>query len=308
MEKDKNGRKKYDEKKTNNKLTIVLIVIIIALVFTLGYLIGTKKEVIKENNEKIEEKAIDKETKEESKRKDEEAEEKDKEQEKESKEEKIPEFEDGIPYYPCSGSYFPFEEKNITINDLDNSMKIGMLITFLSSKKYNAIDADFNTEGYKRIAEVTEDDAKKYFADTSFFNKISSIKAVESGFYSIKKVNGKYYLILTIGGCEGPTSDRDGAYVNLVNTRREGKYVVKTYSYYTQIVNLDKDPIEENDNTYFYSDYYKDSKHKILLAKDIYKKEQFEQYKNKLNTYDLYYDISNNNIRFEKMVYHENKN
>ena len=284
MEKDERNDNKQ------SKIVIILVSIIIILVFIIGILLGTKINYKQTTNNNI----VNKKSEKQRKHKKEEIKDN-------KKEDEIPEFDSGIPMGYCSGILFPFEEKDIYLKDLDDKTKINMLIAFLSSKEYKPIDEGFDNDSFKRITEVTKEDAKKYFANVDFFDKIGKVEGTGASFYQIIKRNNKYYLALELGGCEGP--GKGGEDIALTKTKRDNQYVIKTYKYYYIEYNLDKDPLSENGSEYYYFNLYKDKNHKELLAKNLYNIEEIKSYYDKMNTYDIYYDISNGNIRFEKMIF-----
>lgn len=295
-----------EEKNKNNTLIIVLVLVIIVLVFIIGFMLGTRKvnDSNDSGNTQVEEK---KEKKKETK---EEENEKEKVNEKEDNADNtdntslsnIDEISSGIPKKTCGGYNFPFKEKDVYLKDLSSELKLSMLTEFLANTDYKEIDSDFNNQGIKKLREFTEKDVEKYFEDTNFLGNLKD-KLELSGFNGLSKIDGKYYLVMTIGGCEGPQTE--GESITLVDSKKEGNILVLTYRYYSYVLPEDTKQINEGNNAYFTYDYYKDSKKSKVLAKGLYKDEQLESYYDQMNTYDFYYDVSDGNMRFVKMIFNQ---
>ena len=301
MENDNNINNNETNNNNNSKKTgliILIIAIIVVLAFAVVFFVMTKQ-----NNKDLK---TEPKTEEKEETKDEEVTPKEEEKEEEIQVD-IDKLGNGIPYGLCGGIGFPFEGRDIYLKDLSDSVKLDMLMKFLSEEEFEEIDKDF-VDNVKKIRKFTEKDAKRYFEDTSFMKKIGKVQDGIYSLYDIDIINKEYYLVIHPKGCEGPMKVSEA--IILVNNKREGNYVIKTYRYLYGKVNLDKGFYvdEETNTSYAYYDYYKDRNAQELLLSDVYKQDQLTPYIEKLDTYDLYYDVSKGNDRFVKMVYHKNNN
>ena len=275
---------------SQTRLIVVLVSIIVILVFVIGIFIGARLGEKQPPNNNTSNKEVNK--KEKSKPKG------------TKKEEKISVSDDvsgGIPRLSCFGTSFPFDEKDIYLDDLSDNIKLDMLIEFLKNTEYEEIDKEFKDNSVRKLREFTEEDVKKWFEDTSFLKALKN--KLDIDLTDIILEDNKYYLVQTIGGCEGAAPE-DEVFI-LINSKVEGTKLIRTYRYYSMILPKDTKEVTEGEYAYFTYDYYKDSNHKELIAKGLYKEEQLEPYYDKMNTYDVYYDISNGNMRFEKMIFNE---
>ena len=290
-----------------NRIIIVLVVIIIALMFAIGILIGQRLNDVP-NNENPNKIVNGKETEEkEDEKVEEKAEEKEDSKEKiEDKYEDLPansrylENVPGIPRYLCGGVMFQFNKKDVYLKDLTDNEKLNLLLTAY----YSQITVIGNPD-YKPLI-LGDEDIKKYFEDTSFLDDIkknglnsgdanNSYTVAEPIFIEFK--NNKLYVSEYATGCEGPGND--GYDVILVNAKKNSKELIMTYKVYYKKNLFD----EKTDN--FTNEIYinkNDTKPKYRdVAYDKFAELDYTDF----DSYTMHFDITNNNIRFEKMIYNE---
>jgi len=300
---EKNNEKEFKQ----TRLIIVLVAIIIVLIFAIGLLVGQRLNDIpnKENPNKIvNEKEIEEK---EDEKVEEKAEEKDDSKEKiEDKYETIPtnssylDYVPGIPRYLCGGVMFPLNKKDVYLKDLSDNDKLNLLIT--------AYESEITVEGnpdYKPLI-LDDEDIKKYFEDTSFLDDIkkngldsgkanNSYQVAEPIFIEFK--NNKIYVSEYATGCEGP--GHDGYSVKLVNVKKNSKELIMTYKAY-YIKNIYD---EKTDN--FTNEIYINKNDTKPKYRDVDYDEFAELDYTDFDSYTMHFDITNNNIRFEKMIYNE---
>ena len=202
-----------------------------------------------------------------------------------------------IPRHLCGGVFFPFDKKNITVKDLSDSNKINMVL----SHNYDFISTDTDDD-FRELA-LKEDEFKKYFEDTSFLNGIKEGKldTADAGGYKILdpiKIEYKdnaFYLSKYATGCEGPGNA--GGEIEYKTAYKTGDELKITVYYYYK----DYDIKEEDGETEFTALYYRDS----TKSKEAIDEDGYVEY-TLLDTYDLYFDLSNDNFRFTKMDYNKN--
>ena len=193
---------------------------------------------------------------------------------------------------------FPLNKKDIYLKDLSDNDKLNLLIS--------GYDKDIKVEGnpdYKPLV-LTDEDIEKYFADTSFLNDIkkngldsgksgTKYEVAEPIFIEFK--NNKLYLSKYPTGCEGPGND--GYQTMLVNAKKNSKELVMSYKVFYLKTLFD----EKTDN--FTNEIYiskNDSKPKYKdIDRDKFSKLDLSEF----DSYDMYFDITNGNIRFVKMIY-----
>ena len=291
---EKNNEKEFKQ----TRLIIVLIAIIIVLIFAIGLLVGQRLNDIpnKENPNRIVNEDDNKDKTEEKKE----------EEPEEDKYENIPtnssylENVPGIPHYLCGGVMFNFNKKDVYLKDLSDNDKLNLLLTAYESEITVVGNPD-----YKPLI-LDDEDIKKYFEDTSFLDDIkkngldsgkanNSYQVAEPIFIEFK--NNKLYVSEYATGCEGPGND--GYDVILVNAKKNSKELIMTYKVYYKKNIFD----EKTDN--FTNEIYinkNDSKPKYRdVAYDQFAELDYTDF----DSYTMHFDITNNNIRFEKMIYNE---
>ena len=200
--------------------------------------------------------------------------------------------------YACGGVNYSFSKKTVTVDEISPKEKLAMLATVLSEL--------INTENITAGEDIELDIdiyelAQKYFDITPEMEKQME-EGFENGFYVFSYKNKKSYVNLIIGGCIGPSNE--GNYVKYKESKREGNTLISTY-YYFYKKNLDEPVVIGNDNGYdittFPSSYYKDKSDSKPLYSDVVSDDivDFE----KFDTYDLYFDVSNGNMKLTKIVY-----
>ena len=293
---EKNNEKEFKQ----TRLIIVLVAIIIVLIFAIGLLVGQRLNDIpsKENPNRIVNEDDNKDKTEEKK-----------EEEPEQKEDK---YEDlpansrylenvpGIPRYLCGGVMFNFNKKDVYLKDLSDNDKLNLLLTAYERE----ITVVGNTD-YKPLI-LDDEDIKKYFEDTSFLDDIkkngldsgkanNSYQVAEPIFIEFK--NNKLYVSEYATGCEGPGND--GYDVILVNAKKNSKELIKTYKLYYKKNIFD----EKTDN--FTNEIYINKNGSKPKYRDVAYDQFAELDYTDFDSYTMHFDITNNNIRFEKMIYNE---
>lgn len=291
---EKNNEKEFKQ----TRLIIVLVAIIIVLIFAIGLLVGQRLNDIpsKENPNRI---VNDDDNKDKT-------EEKKEEEPEEDKYENIPTnssyLDDvpGIPRYLCGGVMFNFNKKDVYLKDLSDNDKLNLLLTAYESEITVVGNPD-----YKPLI-LDDEDIKKYFEDTSFLDDIkkngldsgkanNSYQIAEPIFIEFK--NNKLYVSEYATGCEGPGND--GYDVILVNAKKNSKELIMTYKVYYKKNIFD----EKTDN--FTNEIYINKNDSKPKYRDVDYDEFAELDYTDFDSYTMHFDITNNNIRFEKMIYNE---
>ena len=291
---EKNNEKEFKQ----TRLIIVLVAIIIVLIFAIGLLVGQRLNDIpnKENPNRIVNEDDNKDKTEEKKE----------EEPEEDKYETIPTnssyLDDvpGIPRYLCGGVMFNFNKKDVYLKDLSDNDKLNLLLTAYESEITVVGNPD-----YKPLI-LDDEDIKKYFEDTSFLDDIkkngldsgkanNSYQVAEPIFIEFK--NNKLYVSEYATGCEGPGND--GYDVILVNAKKNSKELIKTYKVYYKKNLFD----EKTDN--FTNEIYINKNDTKPKYRDVEYDEFAELDYTDFDSYTIHFDITNNNIRFEKMIYNE---
>lgn len=291
---EKNNEKEFKQ----TRLIIVLVAIIIVLIFAIGLLVGQRLNDIpsKENPNRIVNEDDNKDKTEEKKE----------EEPEEDKYETIPTnssyLDDvpGIPRYLCGGVMFNFNKKDVYLKDLSDNDKLNLLLTAYESEITVVGNPD-----YKPLI-LDDEDIKKYFEDTSFLDDIkkngldsgkanNSYQIAEPIFIEFK--NNKLYVSEYATGCEGPGND--GYDVILVNAKKNSKELIMTYKVYYKKNIFD----EKTDN--FTNEIYINKNDSKPKYRDVDYDEFAELDYTDFDSYTMHFDITNNNIRFEKMIYNE---
>ena len=206
---------------------------------------------------------------------------------------KVKELE--FPEYACGGLDFTIGKGTLNVENMSAKEKLGMLSTALlelvdkdtminNDEIYQGMELDFNIV----------DEAKKYFdLDSEMLKQIE--EGFGTGFYVFNQKNNKSYLRLIIGGCIGP--ENEGYYIKLKESKKDKNIYIKTY-YYAYAVN---DEIESDDEFSFTTTYYKEKGDKDPVVKNLSSRNElnFELF----NTFDVYYDITDGNMKLIKVVY-----
>lgn len=252
------------EEKKNNGLLVILVIIIAILVLIIGFLIGLNmnKDETKETKDNGEIQAV--------------------ETEESLTSSSVVEANKLIPYTLCGAPLFPFEKKEIKLEDLSDEVKLHMIY-------HMYIKWSENSE-----TTVTEDQIKKYFEDTSFLEKVKKGQYDEDA-GSITYKDGKYVIKSYPTGCIGAY---EGYTTQLIKATKKGDILSLTYAYY-------------------YTDYDYDkgvaSLYKAKGEKAIYdnaestpegpKIDNKEVDYSPFDTYTFNFDTGNHNLRFVNMTY-----
>ncbi len=277
--------------KNNSKIIIIVLVLLILVIFGMGIFITYNNSKRNANNRPTEIK-----------------EEKDNKPEKEENNiieldednEEVKEAKSLIPIELCGPVYFPFERKNILVDDLNNNYKFNML----------AYHYYFN---FKTETEniIEENELRRYFANLKFLDEIKkngfdSSYNIDTGeaknnnnYESILPLkltykDDKYYFSGYSTGCTGPGND--GGRIKFKSAKKVNDGLELTYYYYYQKI------VFKGDNYYFNIYNYKDGN---IIYGEITDEKINDDYMNlnEFDTYTLYFDTSNDNMRFIKMVY-----
>ena len=210
----------------------------------------------------------------------------------------IPEMEFG--HIACGGVSFDFKKSTVTVDKISTSDKLGMLSTVLlemvGKDKLRELSEDKDLVLDFNILEV----ANKYFDVTPEMKKQME-EGFGSDFYLFKYKDNKSILHLVVGGC---TSANDGDYVKLKEIKKENNTLIKTYYYY-YLKGVGEPVVVGKSDGYgistFPFSYYKDEN----AAKPLYEEVVSESIVNfdEFDTYDVYFDISNGNMKLTKIVY-----
>jgi len=202
----------------------------------------------------------------------------------------------GFPEYACGGLDFTIGRGTFTPENLSAKEKLGMLSIALLDLIGNdkiANSGDVIYEGMELDFNIT-DEAKKYFdLDSKMLKQIE--EGFGTGFFEFYQKNNKSYVRLIIGGCTAP--ENEGYYIKLKESKKEKNIYIKTY-YYAYAVN---DEIESDDEFSFTTTYYKEKGDKDPVVKNLSSRNElnFELF----NTFDVYYDITDGNMKLIKIVY-----
>ncbi len=297
-------KEKEEVKDGSKSVIILLVIIIIGLIFAIGYLLGARqkdktlledniptKETSSNNNTNEEKTPVDEgKTEEKSEEKTEEKpEEKTEEQgtNKYDKEELTKEAKSLIPYELCGAPDMPLNKKTVTINELSDDLKGKMVIS-----KLGFLKAD-------ETVTIVPDDYTKYFKDISFLTKLKNNKDAQ---YSLGATillykNGKYVAETYATGCEGAY---EGEVLRFLSSSIENDTLKLSYANYWIAYDYE-------------NDYYTISKEKNGKAtydnvkyeyeKDVYTVNGKEISYDVFAKYVMEFNLEDNNIRFEKMVY-----
>lgn len=212
---------------------------------------------------------------------------------------KVPELD--IPREFCGGIDFEIKSGTVEAKDISVRNKLGMLATAIVEKigedKLRTFTAGETNEIDINILEL----AKSYFDITP------EIEAqLKEGFYTSYYLftyeNNKSTALLQIGGCIGPTAD--GYNVKFKESKKENTTLIKTYYYFyeknaTESVVIGKDG--PYDITAFPTSYYKDKDSAEPIYKDLTSTDNIDY--ELFNTFDIYFDITDGNMKLIKMVY-----
>ncbi len=212
---------------------------------------------------------------------------------------KVPELD--IPREFCGEIDFEIKSGTVEAKDISVRNKLGMLATAIVKKigedKLRTFTAGETNEIDINILEL----AKSYFDITP------EIEAqLKEGFYTSYYLftyeNNKSTAELQIGGCIGPTAD--GYNVKFKENKIENTTLIKTYYYFyeknaTESVVIGKDG--PYDITAFPTSYYKDKDSAEPIYKDLTSTDNIDY--ELFNTFDIYFDITDGNMKLIKMVY-----
>jgi len=290
-----NEEKKFKE----TRLVIVLIAIIVILVFIVGVLLGERmnqkslnnKEEIVDKNEKAKSDKDDRIDTEDNENQTDKNNKKNKTEKKVNEEDLVLEARGLIPTHMCGYPAMPLDKKDITIEQLADEIKGQMIIS-----KYTNMDIDHPVH-------IKEEELTKYFVDLSFLDYLKKNK--ENQFELDPSIlsysNGEYIVETYATGCEGAY---EGDTIEYIDYKLEGDILTLVYAYYYETYNYENQ----------YTTYYKEKDGKVIFDKvtvDEINGENKPLYKGKelsfdqFNKYEFSFDISNNNLRLQKMSYKE---
>jgi hypothetical protein len=196
---------------------------------------------------------------------------------------------------PCGSVDFTIGTGTVTVEEISVHDKLGMLATALleliEDEKLKTITAGEPLDLDIDIIEV----AKQYFdVDEEMEKQIE--KGFGTGFYEFSQKNGKATLNLTIGGCTPPMNE--GYYVKYKGSINKDGTLVKTYYYYYR-KNLDA--IETDNTVLFPTSYYRLKGDAEPVYDGLTDEESitFDVF----NTFDIYFDTSNGDMKLTKVVY-----
>ena len=193
-----------------------------------------------------------------------------------------------IPFEICNYPQSPLNKKTLTINEMSDDFKGAMVV-----------HSTGHTDPEKDIYIKPEDYAKN-FDDLSFLKKLEKDPELEYTslnthlFYK----NGKYTIQSYATGCEGA---HEGLTMYFVGSKIEGNKLTLTYIAYYSTYNYEGE----------YESMYKEEKD----SKPVYEKVTVEEYGDpkmsdgkqidytKFDRYNFVFDISNGNLKLQKMVY-----
>lgn len=294
MEKENQIKQEKEFKQT--RLVIVLVAIIVILVFVIGILLGSRINNKPQTNapDKIEEKTEKEEKKEEPALEKEDTSNKDAEEKpvkKVDEKKLVKEAQTLIPFHMCGYPAMPLNKKDITIDQLDKKVKAQMIIG-----KYTNMDID-------NPVHIKEEELTKYFADLTFLDylKKDSDNQYELSPSILTYSKGEYIIETYATGCEGAY---EGDVIKYVDYKLEDDNLTLIYAYYWETYNYEGN----------YSTYYKGKDEKVIFDKvtaDEKSEEYRPLYKGKelyyddFNKYEFTFDISNDNLRLQKIAYKE---
>lgn len=273
-----------EEKRKNNSTEMFLIIVIIALVFIIGILVGTRindKGQVQSPNEKIESK---------KERTDSEKEKNNRPQAKEYNKKELTEEAKGlIPYELCGAPEMPLKKREIKVEEFSDDLKGKMVISTI-----------YNTLGYPTDTVYIEPkDYTKYFDDISFLEKLEKDK---DAYYTLGAIilsykNGKYAAETYATGCEGVYNGDELVYIssNITNNT-----LILTYASFYSSYEFEED----------YFSYYTSKNGKLVYDKVKYDSDKQTYLSNgkeisydEFDKYQFHFDLSNGNLRFVKMTY-----
>ena len=269
------------EEKQKNNTTLLLCIIIVLLLCIIAGLVymNFNKDNKKDNVE----------TKETTK------EEKEEEKDYEVSDPKFPtiveEAESLIPFGICNYPAFQFEKKNLTIDQLTDDTKIKMVMARYFS---------YNPE--EKVI-VNSRELTRYFEDLSFLDKLKSGKVASLDPMQIKYVgdntvgDAQFEISSYPTGCEGAY---EGEVFKVIDSSIKDDILTLTYADYWVTYDYEKDLYtfySDDQKTVAYDNvvYDVDTEKYTVDGKDV-------DY-TKFNKYILYFDVSNNKILFQKIVY-----
>ena len=191
----------------------------------------------------------------------------------------------------CGGVDFSFAKKTVSVNEISVKYKLGMLATvLLKSVDVSKIEAGVDTEIDVDIYET----AKKYFeVNPDMLTEME--KGFSTSFYTFKYKNNKSYINIIIGGCTAP--DNAGDYVKFKGSKKEGNILINSYYYYYS----KNDPIEDETNVVFTKSLFKDKDAATAVYTKVKESDTVDY--SVFDTYDLYFDTTNGNMKLTKIVY-----
>ena len=258
------------EQKKNNNLILILVIIIAILILAIGFLLGrlSNDENKKQSNQK-EETSVSKVTELDI-----------------NKDVLVIEANSIIPNGICGFEYFPFKEKDITINDLTDKDKLEMVY-----RRFVNYDPEVTVS-------IKEWEIKKYFEDLSFLEQVKN-KKVDFDAGSMTYKNDLFIINAYPTGCEGAG---EGYRRKLIKATKSNDKLEITYAYYYMTYDYEREKYQ----------LYNKSKESnpIYDSVDLNEKLEFviegkELDYSKFNNYVLTFDIKDNNLRFEKMIYNK---
>lgn len=202
-----------------------------------------------------------------------------------------------IPRNLCHGMAIKFANKDRTVKDLSDQEKLAIAASYLSNGLNfdNISDDDYTGEVHK---EISEEDIKKVFEDTSFLDtlKKSKDKTYSLGASSIYYNKDKLYVNIIATGCIAEEYEDENAY--LIEASKEGNKLYLTYAY----AYLDVKFNTKLDN--FESKWFKNKGDKEPIFVDSGDNEEFKDW-DKLNQYKFVIDTSEGNMRLQEIQYKE---
>ena len=292
-------KKESEKELKQTRLVIILLAFIILLVFIVGVLIGERRNKNTKTYEQT--KVVDKKEEEpDNTKKPEETDNTEKPEEKEEKTENkydekelVKKAKAIIPYELCGGTPIPLNKKDLALKDLTDNLKGQMVLNTVG-----AIMAD-------EVTYINPDDYAKYFEDLSFLYKLKNNTDLQYslGAKILSYKNNKYVVEGIATGCEGAYEGADIKYIDYEVKEHELKLI---YAYYWITYDYEGE----------FSTYYKEKNGKVIYDKvtidenssdyrPIYKGKELSY--EEFNKYEFIFDITNGNIRFEKMSYNEAK-
>lgn len=261
------------EQKKNNNLIIVLGLIIAILMLIIGFLLGKLSD--NENKKQTEQKDDS------SNLKATEVIELDI-----NKDILVIEANSIIPNGLCGFEYFPFKEKDITINDLTDEDKLEMVY-----RRFVNYDPEVTVS-------IKEWEIQKYFEDLSFLEKVKNTK-VDFDAGSMTYKNDLYIINAYPTGCEGAG---EGYRKKIIKATKSNDKLEITYAYYY----MTYDYVNEKYQLYNKLNDQKPIYDNVDLNENLeYVIEGKKLDYTKFNNYVLTFDIKDNNLRFEKMIYNK---